>query len=184
MGTTLARVTSGRFPVLCLRGPAGVGKSTVAWQIFTEVSGAGVPCGYVDTDQLGLCYPAPADDPGNHGVKARNLGAVLPSYRTAGADCLVVSGGPDTPQEERAYAAALGEAELTLCRLRVAPGVLRSRLVGRGWPAQLIDDVVRAAGELDAGDGADFCVDTDGLSVAAVARQVRVRVGHWPRGRE
>ncbi len=108
---------------------------------------------------------------------------MLPSYRAAGADCLVVSGGPDTPEEERAYAAALGEADLTLCRLQVAPGVLRSRLVGRGWPAQLIYDVVRAAGELDAGDGADLWVDTDGLSVPTVARRVRERVGDWPRVR-
>jgi uncharacterized protein YhfF len=30
----------------------------------------------VDIDQLGMCYPEPASDPGRHRMKARNLGAV------------------------------------------------------------------------------------------------------------
>jgi hypothetical protein len=35
----------------------------------------------VDFNQVGLCYPSPADDPDNHRVKAQNLGVVWPTYR-------------------------------------------------------------------------------------------------------
>ena len=47
----------------------------------------------MDLDQLGLCYPAPDDDPVNHRVKAHNLAAVWPVYRAAGARCLIAVGG-------------------------------------------------------------------------------------------
>lgn len=45
----------------------GVGKSSVGWEIFTQLRNAGIKTGYADADQLGLCYPAPDDDPVNHG---------------------------------------------------------------------------------------------------------------------
>ena len=35
----------------------------------------------MDFNQVGLCYPSPADDPDNHRVKAQNLGVVWPTYR-------------------------------------------------------------------------------------------------------
>jgi hypothetical protein len=51
-----------RLPVLWLYGPAGVGKTTAAWELFTELSRDGIPTGYVDIDQLGMCYAAPTPD--------------------------------------------------------------------------------------------------------------------------
>ena len=50
-------------PVLWLCGPSGVGKSTVGWAIFDQLSRTGVRSAFLDLDQVGLCYPAPADDP-------------------------------------------------------------------------------------------------------------------------
>ncbi len=37
-------------PVLWLYGPAGVGKTTVAWELFTQLTRGGTPTGYVDID--------------------------------------------------------------------------------------------------------------------------------------
>jgi hypothetical protein len=42
-------------------------------------------------------------------------------------------------------------------------------------------EAIREAGQLDAADFADLCVDTDHHDVAQVARQVRTRAGGWPR---
>ena len=52
------------MPVLWITGPAGVGKSTVSWQLFAELAGSGTPTAFADADQLCMCYPAPPDDPG------------------------------------------------------------------------------------------------------------------------
>lgn len=57
-------VTGRRVPVLWITGPAGVGKSTVSWQLFTELTGSGTRAAFADADQLCMCYPAPPDDLG------------------------------------------------------------------------------------------------------------------------
>ena len=76
-------MASARVPFLWLCGPTGVGKSSVGYAIFQQVYRSGIKAAYVDLDQVGLCYPSPADDPHNHRVKAKNLGVVWPTYRAA-----------------------------------------------------------------------------------------------------
>ena len=80
------------IPFLWLCGPSGAGKSAVGYEIFQQVYRSGIKASFMDFDQLGLCYPSPADDPHNHHVKAQNL-AVWPTYRNAGARCLIAVGG-------------------------------------------------------------------------------------------
>ena len=48
-----------RRPVLWLCGPSGVGKTSVGYALFEQLSDAGTAVAYVDLDQLRLCYPAP-----------------------------------------------------------------------------------------------------------------------------
>ena len=59
--------------MLWVYGPAGVGKTTVGWALFTQLGREGIAVGYVDIDQLGMCYgpptpdnwaPEPVSDPG------------------------------------------------------------------------------------------------------------------------
>ncbi|WP_158882189.1 AAA family ATPase [Amycolatopsis anabasis] len=170
---------AGPFPLLWLCGPSGVGKSTVGWEIYTQLGREGVQAGYLDADQLGLSFPVPDDDPPNHRVKARNLGAVWPNFRSAGARCLIVSGILESPEAVRIYADSTAGTAWTLCRLRVGHPELRERILRRGWLTHLADDSVRDAEALERGDFADLCVDTGGLSAAEVARRVRERTG-WP----
>ncbi|MDW6060029.1 hypothetical protein SAZ11_20960 [Streptomyces sp. FXJ1.4098] len=123
------------IPVLWLCGPPGVGKTEVGWEIYTELGRAGVAAGYVDVDQLGICYPEPASDPGRHLMQARNVGAVVAGYRAAGARCVVVSGVVDTARG--VHADRIPGAALTVCRLRVGQDELGGGcwgVRGRPWP--------------------------------------------------
>jgi adenylylsulfate kinase-like enzyme len=175
-----ARAVDTPVPFLWLCGPSGVGKSTVGWEIFSQLARAGSATAYVDADQLGLCYPAPADDPQNHRTKARNLGAVWAAFRTAGVDAMVLSGGVGSDQLVRAYVDQVPGAAITLCRLRADHTTLTDRFVRRGWMPQLADEAVVDADDLDRLDFADLCVDTDGLSITEVGTLVRDRADGWP----
>ena len=175
-----------------------MGKSSVGYAIFQQVYRSGIKAAYLDFDQVGLCYPSPADDPHNHRVKAQNLGVVWPTYRAAGARCLIAAGGVPSREIVMTYAGQVPDTDLTLCRLRASAEYLTERVFRRGLgrgpvipgpPAttsrQLLAataaQAIREAGELDAADFADLCVDTDDGNVRQLARQVREGAGGWPR---
>jgi adenylylsulfate kinase-like enzyme len=164
-------------PVLWLCGPAGVGKTTVAWELYAELVEAGVEVGYVDIDQLGMCYPEPESDPGRYRMAAQNLGAVVAGHRAAGARAVVVSGVIDPVHGPRV--AAIPNVTLTLCRLRVGAEELTRRLVARQGDRGMVAEALAEAEALDAGDVGDLCIDTSGLPAAQVVRQVRERTAGW-----
>ncbi|MFF5370100.1 AAA family ATPase [Streptomyces sp. NPDC013187] len=166
------------FPVLWLCGPPGVGKTTVAWQMYSHLKRAGIEIGFVDVDQLGICYPEPAADPGRHRMKARNVDAVVAGFRAAGVRCLIVSGVVDPACG--VHVDQIPQAAVTVCRLRADREVLRQRFTGRANPAELVDGVLREADALDASTFADACVDTSQSLVNEVARRVGERTGGWP----
>jgi adenylylsulfate kinase-like enzyme len=177
----------GGLPVLWLYGPSGVGKTTACFELFTRLSGDGIPTGYVDIDQLGMCYatpgpdnwpPEPESDPGRHRLKARALDAVVANARAAGARCLVVSGVVDP--ERGADVEVVPNAALTLCRLRAEPAELGPRLGGRGGPNDQLDNVLPEADALDRARHRDAVVDTAGRTVPDVLRSVRYLTGGWP----
>jgi hypothetical protein len=182
-------VTGDRVPVLWICGPAGVGKSTVSWQLFTELAGSGARVAFADADQLCICYPAPPGDPGRDRIRARNAGAVIGNYRTAGADCVIVNGvvDPDLGVQPE----LLGQAAVTACRLRADPEEVVCRLRdragggngGRGGDGDPGDAVRQARGDcerMDASGFADVCVDTTGVPAAEAARLVRDACRDWP----
>ena len=94
------------LPVLWLCGPSGVGKSSVGWEVFAQIRAGGTKAGYIDSDQMGFCRPEPADDPRNDRLRSRNLGAMLPNFRAAGAECMMASGLLETPDAVAMFRAA------------------------------------------------------------------------------
>ncbi|MEV0235893.1 adenylyl-sulfate kinase [Nonomuraea sp. NPDC050786] len=167
-----------RLPLLWLCGPSGVGKSSVGWEVFAQLSRSGVRTAFVDGDQIAMLHPLP--NGGTHPVRARNLAAMWPNFRREGAQCVVLASYVNTADEVRHYTGLLTDAALTLCRLRVDPPELKERFLGRGWMPEMVEQAVADAEALDRTDFADLCVDTGGLSVPEVARTVLERAGGWP----
>ncbi len=174
------------LPVLWLYGASGVGKTTVTWGLFVQLAGEGVPTGYVDIDQLGMCYapptpqhwaPEPADDPGRHRLKARTLDAVVANFRDAGARCVLVPGVTDPVRGVQTD--LVPHAALTTCRLRAEPAELGRRLAARGSPSDDLAQELAYADALDRAFATEACVDTTGLTVAEVVDRVRAPTG-WP----
>lgn len=161
--------------VVWVYGAPGVGKSTTAWQLYCDLSDSGLVCGYVDIDQLGVCYPARAQDLGRHFLKGRALASVVPNYAAADAGVLVVSGVID-PDLADWYVAELDGVEATFVRLTVDDRELWRRHQERGATAEDFE-TAREARELDAARLAHSTVETAGLSPREVAAAVRTQLG-------
>ena len=134
---------------------------------------------YVDVDQVGICYPSPTGDPARHALKARNLGALRANFGAAGARCLVVSGVVDASRGPEID--LVGGDQITVCRLRVDPAELVTRLGRRRGSTAQPDAALREGELLDQSMFTDWCVDTTGLSVDEVANRVCARIRDWPR---
>lgn len=165
-------------PVLWLCGPPGVGKTAVAWEVYTRLVRARRAPAYVDVDQVGICYPPPTGDPARHALKARNLGALRANFGAVGALCLVVSGVVDAGRGPEID--LVGSDEITVCRLRVDPAELVARLARRRGSTAQPDAALREGELLDQSTFTDWCVDTTGLSVDEVANRVCAQIGDWP----
>ena len=173
--------------VLLVCGPTCVGKSAASFEVFLRLLRAGVAAAYINLDQIGFMSPLPADDPGGHRFKARNLADLWRAYHAAGARRLILCGPVPDERAVAVYASALPAARVTVCRLHAGPAELARRVALRGqglsWArpgdpligqpeAQLRLVAAKAVAEAEALDRSglgDLCVGTDGRAVAEVA---------------
>ncbi|MEU4422491.1 hypothetical protein AB0F81_17825 [Actinoplanes sp. NPDC024001] len=174
------------LPLLWLSGTSAAGKSTVAWELFTRLTAAGVDAGFVDIDQLGMCYgppapghwaPEPAGDHGRHLLQARTLDALAVNFRAAGVCCLLVSGVTDPARGVET--ALVPHAAVTSCLLHADEADLARRLAARNHPGDDLANSVAHAATLKRTFPDALWVDTTGLTVAEVADRVLARTG-WP----
>jgi adenylylsulfate kinase-like enzyme len=175
-------MTDGLVPVLWLCGPAGVGKSTVSWQLFSDLSQAGVDVAFADTDQLCMCYPAPPEDPDREQLKARNLGAMISHYQAAGAKCVILGGVLDPVLGVRRE--LMPGTDVTVVRLRADREEAVRRFVERGERWDDLDAVLQEvrdeADRMDQSEFADACIETTGVPAVKVAGLVRDNCRDWP----
>lgn len=181
--------------VLLVCGAAGVGKSAAAFDVYLRKLRAGVPAAYLDLDQIGFISPVPADDPGGHRLKARNLADLWRTFHATGARCIILSGPVPDKRAAAGYAGALPGARVTVCRLHAGPAELARRITRRGqglnsWAqpgdpllgkpeAQLRLAAAESTAEaetLERSNLGDLRIDTDGRTVPEVADLI---TQHW-----
>ncbi len=185
----------GRALLLC--GPVGIGKSTIAFQLYRRCLRAGLTACYIDLDQIGFLRPPWDGDPGNHGLKAANLAAIWRIYHASGARHLVMTGPVENQAALQTYLAALSAAAVTVFRLHAGPAELRRRIMTRGeggsWPqpgdplrgqpASYLSQIARqAAADAHALDSTRLDairIGTDGRTAGESADLVAAAAG-WP----
>ena len=167
--------------MLWICGPPGVGKSTVLWQLYTELAEAGVRVAFADSDQLCMCYPAPPGDPGRQHLKALNVGSMISGFRLAGAQCVIVNGVLDPAGLETEL---LPDADVTICRLRARGDEVERRFIARHGQRDDLDELLQKIRDdirlMDESGFADASVDTTDVPAGDVAGLVRAACKYWP----
>jgi len=179
------QMSTGSVPVLLVSGPVGVGKTSVAAEIFDQLADRGIKHAVIDLDGLGVCWPFGEGDRFNERMTMRNHAAVWANYAEAGIGRAVIARVVESRSQLAAFRTAIPGAEIIVCQLAAGVAVLRERVARRETGSSyesLVRRSVELADSLPRCDAADFSVSTDGRGVADVAMEALIRAGWLPGG--
>lgn len=169
--------------VLLIGGRAGVGKTTVGWEVSALLRSAAVAHAVIDGDFMGMVHPAPEGDPNRTEITESNLTAVWANYAELGYRRLIYTNTMSVlPETTGMFERAMG-AEVGLVRvlLTASDATARERLVGREIGSELeheLEGSARKARILDRRAPAGTVrVVTDGRPVVDIAREVTAATG-------
>jgi adenylylsulfate kinase-like enzyme len=169
--------------VLLIGGRAGVGKTTVGWEVSARLRAAGVAHAVIDGDFMGQVHPAPQGDPHRAAVSERNLTAVWSNYAALGHRRLVYTNTVSVLDEAAGmFRRAMGHGvRLVRVLLTATDETTVRRLTGRELGSELeheIENSARKARMLDERAPADTLrLVTDGRTVSDIAGEVIAATG-------
>lgn len=170
--------------VLLIGGRAGVGKTTVGWEVSAQLRAADIAHVVVEGDCLGQVHPAPAGDPRRSTIVERNLGAVWANYAELGYRRLIYTHTVSVlPEAVGMFERVMGSnVRLVRVLLTATDATARQRLEGRELGSELEKETERSAYKarlLDEHASADIArVVADGRSVVDIANHA-VAVTGW-----
>jgi hypothetical protein len=174
--------------ILLITGPAGIGKSTLCWEIGAQLAAAELPHAIIETDELDRVFPRPTAEqldalrPGTTDVSALNLAAMWGTYRALGHTRLIMSGVMlHLKSEYQWISQAIPDAKITTVRLVGSESTLLTRLdqreIGSGRDEQAqrsLRQLKRMSGEPA---GAATIIQTDDKAPTELTRMVLKAVG-------
>ncbi|WP_458248647.1 AAA family ATPase [Streptomyces sp. MAI_2237] len=170
--------------VLLIGGRAGVGKTTVGWEVSALLRSEAVAHAVIDGDFMGQVHPAPEGDPHRAEITEINLAAVWANFARRGYRRLVYTNTMSVlPEATDMFERAMGAGvRIVRVLLTASDATARERLVGRELGSELeqeLEGSVRKARLLDQrAPTGTVRVATDGRGVVDIAREV-VTVTGW-----
>ncbi|MFF4948012.1 hypothetical protein ACWC2K_29220 [Streptomyces chattanoogensis] len=169
--------------VLLIGGRAGVGKTTVGWEVSARLRAAAVPHCVIEGDYLGQAHPAPEGDPHRSKLTERNLTAVWSNFAELGYRRLIYTNTVSVlPESAGIFQRAMGsDVRIVRVLLTASDVTAGARLTGRELGSELEHELrssARKARLLDEQAPADTVrVATDGRSVVDIAVEVAAATG-------
>jgi DNA polymerase III delta prime subunit len=173
------RTTGSTTEALLICGPAGVGKSSAAFEVSERLQGEGVAHALIDTDELDRIFPVPQD---LASITERNLAFMWQGFHERGIRRLILVGvWLDRPSELSWIRRAIPDARLTIIRLVASEPALVDRIRRREIGSGLEDQLERTRKQLlaleqDPSTNA-LLLPTDGASIGEIAQEILDRTG-------
>jgi predicted kinase len=172
--------------VLLLGGRAGVGKTTVGWEVSARLRAARVAHAVIDGDFMGQVHPAPEGDPRRAAIAERNLTAVWGNYAELGYRRLVYTNTVSVLEESTGvFRRAMGDGvRIVRVLLTASDETIERRLAARELGSELEKELrgsARKARMLDErAPVGTLRVVTDGRTVIDIAAEVTAATGWVP----
>ncbi len=171
------------YELLLIGGGAGVGKTTVAWEVSVVLQAQETAHCLIEGDYMDQIYPAPDDDPHRAAITERNTAAIWSNYAALGQRRLVYTNTVSVlegPMLQRAMGG--GEIRTTCVLLTAEEATVKERLAQREIGSQLDAHIERSlwmARHLgEQAPAGTVRIPTDGRSVQDIALQV-VQAAAW-----
>ncbi|MDN3024276.1 hypothetical protein [Streptomyces sp. S.PB5] len=172
--------------VLLIGGRAGVGKTSVGWEVSARLRAAQVAHAVIDGDFMGQVHPAPEGDPHRAVIGERNLAAVWGNYAELGYRRLVYVNTVSVLDEATGmFRRVMGDSvRIVRVLLTATDETTERRLSGRELGSELAAELrnsARKARMLDErAPVGTLRVVTDGRTVIGVAAEVVAATGWIP----
>jgi hypothetical protein len=189
----LASIRGGRSlievaKILLITGPAGVGKSTLNWEVSAKLTAAGLRHAAIETDELDRIFPLPSASEleglrvGMTDISEINLASIWGNYRALGCERLILSGVMVFLDETRKWISrAIPNAEFTIIRLLASNETLLRRLQKREIGPGMEDQVRRTLRQADQiatiGGAGAMELKTDGKAPQELASELLNQIG-------
>jgi hypothetical protein len=173
-------MSTGQVHILQIAGPAGVGKTTLGWEMSVQLRQAGVSHVVLDSDELDRVWPL--SDSERESLNRANLSAFWANASALGPSRLILVGVFLRPDADRTWIArAMPHSTITRFVLEASDAELERRLrtreIGSGFEDQLRRTLDQARQFRDRRRGGGDVVITQGREVWDVAHEVIERVG-------
>lgn len=166
----------GQPEVLLIAGRAGVGKTTVGWEVSAQLQVAGIAHALVEGDNLDQIFPAPPGDPARTRITEANLTALWRNYAALGCRRLIYTNTVSVLEPDLIARATGGTPRIIAVLLTADDATARRRLGGREIGSQLAAHVARGAemaGHLESTAPAwVHRIRTDGRQPIDIARDI------------
>ncbi|MFJ5288434.1 AAA family ATPase [Streptomyces sp. NPDC088348] len=169
--------------VLLIGGRAGVGKTSVGWEVSAQLRAAAVSHAVIEGDFMGQVHPAPEGDPDRSEITESNLTAVWANFARLGYHRLIYTNTASVlPEVTGMFERALGPGvRIVRVLLTASDAAARERLARRELGSELERELkgsIRKAQILDQRVSAQAVrVATDGQPVVEIARDVVTATG-------
>ncbi|MFF0568592.1 AAA family ATPase [Streptomyces sp. NPDC004041] len=169
--------------VLLIGGRAGVGKTTVGWEVSALLRAEGVAHTVIDGDFMGQVHPTPDGDPRRAKITESNLTAVWANYARLGHRRLIYTNTMSVlPETTGMFERAMGAGvRIVRVLLTASDATAHERLTGRELGSELEHELqasLRKARLLDErAHVSTVRVATDGRLVTDIAREVADATG-------
>jgi len=160
--------------ILLITGPVGVGKSTVADEVFEILRKTSTPIALVNFDELTYASPL-NNDP--HGTKLglKNLSAIWQNYYSLGIRNLIIPYVIEDQEEIERFRSSAPGSVISVVRLSASTKTLHERLRARQlggsleWHLERADELNSLYANNNLGN---IIINTDNKTIHAVAEEV------------